>query len=131
MRLTELLDRKAILNLKIRELAQILAGEQSNELANALFELIQEKQKILLNIKRANEVGKINIGESEIDLGTAVIIRDTMREKIDIITSIINSDSCKLDKLELQKQRDALYSDYILVAMEISRSDLEVTLDYK
>ena len=130
MRLTELLDKKSIINLKISELLSILETEQTEALASNLFDLIQERQRILLNIKQANEVGKLKIGDSEIDLGTAIIIRDTMREKMHVITSLISNKECELDKLKLQKQRDKIYSEYIVLAMEIDRIDLEVTLDY-
>jgi hypothetical protein len=71
----------------------------------------------------------MNVGGTEISVSTVIIIRNTIKEKIDLLTSMIDNKDCNLDKIELQRQRDKYYSEYILLTMGINRNDLTVTIE--
>jgi hypothetical protein len=126
--LFELLTDKTMIDTKIDEIKSILKYEQNDSLAQELFRLFELKQSKLLYISAANNTSKLNIGENEINITTALIIRKTIKEKIDILTDMINNKDCSLDKMELQKQRDRYYDEYILLSMGIKRNDLTITI---
>ena len=126
--LFELLTDKTMLNTKIDEIKSILKYEQNDNLAQELFALLELRQSKHLHILAANSISKLNVGGSEINIATAVTIRDTIKEKIDILTDMIINKDCNLDKIELQKQRDRYYGEYVLLSMGIKRNDLTVTV---
>lgn len=127
--LMEIIEKKNILDCKIKELKKILRSNQNNELAEKLFSFIEERQALLLNIQAANNVSTINIGGQDIPISTAVEIRKTIKSKVDVLTELISDENCGLDKLELQTQRDAYYEEYILLTMGITRNDLQVRVN--
>ena len=131
MQLIELVYKKDLIETKIKELCVILQSNHSDEIAEKLYGLLNEKQNITMQLHRVNITSKISIGSAEIDVASAITVRDTMLKKINIITSLINNLSCELDKLELQKQRDAIHAEYSILANEITKNDLMVSVDYK
>jgi hypothetical protein len=126
--LTEILLQKDVINKKISELQNILLNTQTENLASELVELLEKKQNALINIHRANTASHINIGGTKVDITTAVIIRDSIAEKISYLTALIQNQDCSLDKLELMKQRDKYFEEHILISMGIQKNDLNVTL---
>ena len=126
--LFEVLTEKIMLDKKIEELKSILLIEQTDALAEELFNLLELKQSKLLHINTANTIGKLNVGGTEINIATAVIVRDTIKAKVDFLTTMISNKECRLDKVELQKQRDKYYGEYVLLSMGINRNDLNVTI---
>lgn len=124
----ELLMHKKIIDLKIKELRDILQYDQSNDLAGELFALIELKQSKLLTIKSVNKISKITIGETEVDIDVAVKIRDTVKEKVSVLTSLISNEDCSLNKIELQAQRDKFYEEFIILSMGIEKNDLTVSI---
>jgi hypothetical protein len=127
--LAELLLQKNVIKKKILELQDILYNTQTDILANELVELLEQKQSILINIHRANTASKLNIGGTKVDIATAVIIRDSIFEKITYLTDLIQNKDCSLDKLELMKQRDKYFEEHILISMGIQKNDLNVILE--
>ena len=126
--LSEVISKKEILDKKINEIKKILQTTQTEKLAKELYDLLDKRQSELIKIRAANTASKISIGGNEVSIDTAVIIRDTIKEKINVLTTLINNEECILDKVELQNQRDAYYEDYILLAMGIKRNDLQVRI---
>jgi hypothetical protein len=126
--LFELLTDKTMLDTKIEEIKSILRYEQNDNLAQELFALFELRQSKLLHITAANNMSKLNVGGNEISIATAVTVRKTIKEKVDILTMMINNKDCHLDKIELQKQRDRYYGEYVLLSMGIKRNDLTVTI---
>lgn len=124
----ELLMHKKIIDLKIKELRDILQYDQSNDLAGELFALIELRQSKLLTIKSVNKISKITIGETEVDIDVAVKIRDTVKEKVSVLTSLISNEDCSLNKIELQAQRDKFYEEFIILSMGIEKNDLTVSI---
>ena len=126
--LSELVTKKKIIDKKIKELETTLQSIQTEALAEKLYALLEIRQSYLIQIRTANAVSKINIGGKEITIDTAIIIKNTIKQKIDTLTSLINNKDCTLDVIELQKQRDQYYEDYILLSMGITRNDLQVKI---
>jgi len=127
--LFEFVARKDIINQKLSEIKNIIQYEQHDKLADELISLIDEKQAILLDINSANTLSKINIGGNEISIAAALIIRKTIKNKIDVLTELITNKNCELDKIELQSQRDNYFMEYMLLTMGINRNDLSVEID--
>lgn len=126
--LAEVLAKKRILDKKISEVKKILKYEQNDTLAQELFALLELRQGKLLHIEAANHTSKINIGGTEVTIAVALQIRNTIKEKIDILTILINTQECSLDKIGLQAQRDKYYEEFILLTMGITRNDLNVSV---
>jgi hypothetical protein len=126
--LSEVISKKKILDKKINEIKKTLQTIQNEKLAKELYSLLDKRQSELIKIRAANAASEISIGGKEVTIDTAVIIRDTIKEKINVLTTLINNEECVLDKVELQNQRDVYYEDYILLAMGIKRNDLQVRI---
>jgi len=127
--LIEVLAQKRLLDKKISEIKEILCIEQTDTLAEELFNLFEMRQRLLLNINTANTLSEIDIGGTRVSIATAVEIRDTIKSKIEVLTSLIRNKNCTLDKLELQSQRDKYHEEFILLTMGITRNDLQVRVN--
>ncbi len=127
--LAEVVAQKIIFDKKIKEVKRMLQYEQTEKLAQELFALLELRQSKILNIEVANNVSKISLGGTEVTISTAIIIRDTIKEKIDVLTTLINNKDCGLDKVELQGQRDKYYDEYVLLTMGVTRNDLQVKVE--
>lgn len=125
----ELVAQKKVLDKKIKELKSLIKINPSEDLASELFRLIEQKQNKLLNINAANNISKINIGGTEVSVSTALVIRNTIKEKIDVLSMLISDKNNELEKLSLQKQRDSFYDEYILLTLGVMKNDLRVTID--
>lgn len=125
MTLRDLIYKKQFVDVKISELKKMLERYPNNETAATLVNLLEERQKFSLQIHSANAQCVLTIGESKLDLNSAIIVRDTIKSKIDIITSIINSDTdYEVDVIELMQQRDNFIDDYTLLDMSIINMDI-------
>jgi hypothetical protein len=124
----ELLYHKQMLDRKIEELRALLIKRPDDNLADELIALIERRQSKLMNLAAANRAAKLTIGNQEIDVETAVTVRDSIKLKIDILTDIINGEDFSLDRVEMMKQRDGLYEDYTLLDIGILKSDLNTTI---
>ena len=128
MRLRSLVYEKELLEKKIVELKDILLYDASEDIAQELFGQLELLQAKKINIHKINNQIKITLGGKEVDISTAIVLRDTAKNKIDILTSLIVNNECGLNKIELMKQRDDLYEEYTLLSNEIVVSDLSVNI---
>lgn len=129
MNLRDLIYKKEFIEIKISELEKMLNKLPHDDVVTKLVELLDERQKLSLSIRSANSQCTLTIGENKLDLNSAVVLRATIKKKIDIITSIINSDSDHdLDEFELMKQRDNLIDDYALLDMSIINTDINTKI---
>lgn len=126
--LFEIVAQKKLLDLKIKELEEELKIKQTEVLAEEFFVLLELRQGKLLNIDAANNASHIKIGETEVSIATAVRLRDTIKAKIDLLTSLIRDENCSLDIVDLQSQRDKFYDEFLLLTMAINRNDFQVTI---
>jgi len=131
MYLKELMAQKEMIDRKIKELKGVLNYNQTDKLAEELFKLLELRQEKLLNIDAANNASSISIGGTTVTISMAVRLKNTIVYKLEVLTDLLENDSCSLDKLELQKQRDTYYEDYVLLDMAIERNDLNVELKEK
>ena len=128
MRIRTLIFEKKMIDRKIVELKNIMSYDTSDVIAQELvaqFELLQSKK---ININILNNQVKINLAGKDVTVSTVIILRDTAKNKIDILTGLINNNECKLDKIELMKQRDSIYEEYVLLSNEINLSDLNTKI---
>ena len=128
MRLRSLIYEKGMLKRKVSELKNIIKYNATDAIAQELFAQLELLQAKIININTINNQIKIKLGEKEINISTAIVLRDTAKSKIDILTSLIVNNECGLNKLELMKQRDDLYEEYTLLSNEIVVSDLNTNI---
>lgn len=128
MRLRTLIYEKGMLERKVSELKNIIKYDSTDTIAQELFAQLELLQAKNINISKINNQIKIKLGGKEVDISTAVVLRDTTKEKINILTSLIVDNESKLDKVELINQRDSIYEEYILLSNEITLSDLNVKI---
>jgi len=128
MYLSEILINKKMLNRKIKEIKHLLMRNQSDDMAQELMGLLELKQSKLMQINSANNQSLIKIGGTDVSIANAIIIRDTIKEKVDFLTSLIETKDSRLDKLSLMEQRDKFFEEYTVLNMAIQRNDLNVTV---
>jgi translation elongation factor EF-Tu-like GTPase len=126
--LLEIIAKKRILDKKIKELKKVIVREQNNDLVEELIALLEMRQSHMLSIEAANNASQIKLGGTPVNIAAAIQLRKTIKEKIDILTSLIENPESKLDILALQKQRDNYYDEYVVLSGGITRNDLEVTI---
>lgn len=131
MYLREKLDSLETQKQKAEELIHCINSnsvDDKDDLVKELLNVMDEVQNTLLVLSRVNSQTMISIGQSKIDINTAVIIRNTIKAKIDLISNIIKSDN-KLDTLTLMTQREKLLEEYNGLNRAIRLADWGVTLD--
>jgi len=128
MYLKELIYEKTMLDKKIVELEAILHYNATETVTQALLEAVDLRQTKLLSIYSVNHKSKISIVDTKVDINTAIIIRDTIQRKMDILTALINDNNCILDKLELMVQRDLYYEQIVLLNIGILKNDLSIEI---
>lgn len=128
MYLYEVIEQKKIIDRKIGEIKNILVSSPTEDLAKELISLIDEKQTLLVKINIANNDSQVSVGSQQIKVTNAVILRDTVKNKVDLLTELIDSDT-GLDKLNLIEQRDKYFNDLTLIEMIIKQNDLNVNVD--
>ena len=128
MYLKEIVCEKVMIDKKIVELELILHHEATEAVTQALLEAIDLRQNKLLSIYSVNHKSKINIGDTKMDINTAIIIRNTIQQKMDILTGLINDNGCVLDKLGLMEQRDQYNGQLVLLNIGILKNDLSVEI---
>jgi hypothetical protein len=126
MYLIELIAQKKMYDQKIREVRKLLEVRPSEELAYELLDLLEIRQGKLISINRANEQSTLNLGGTDITITLAVMIRDTIKAKMDVLTKLINNPENGLDKIKLLEQRDKHFNEYTLISMGITKNDLNV-----
>lgn len=128
MLLRDLIYEKKMLEKKIFELKKIMQYNTSETITQELFSQIELLQAKKVNINSVNNQIKINLADKEVTVSMAIIIRDTIKEKIDILTNLIEDKECRMDKLDLMGQRDSVYEEYTLLSHKIVSSDLNVKI---
>ena len=131
MYLREKLDELKLLKQKIAELEFYICNSNTNkkdDLVKAVLSYIEDVQNIKLILNKVNNQSLVHVGTSKIDTNTAIIIRNTLNTKIDLISSIIKNDTA-LDILTLVEQRDALIEEYNAINKAIRLVDWSVQID--
>lgn len=135
MYLREKLTELKTLTSKIEELERYLfrsyelQDDIKNEIVKVILNCIDEVQNIKLILNNINKQTSLKIAEADLDLGSAVTIRDTIDKKIKLITNMINSDNTKLDILTLMEQRDDLLNEFNTMNVSITLADWSIKID--
>lgn len=135
MYLREKLTELKILTSKIEELERYLfrsyelQDDIKNEIVKVILNCIDEVQNIKLILNNINKQTSLKIAEADLDLGSAVTIRDTIDKKIKLITNMINSDNTKLDILTLMGQRGDLLNEFNTMNVSITLADWSIKID--
>ena len=135
MYLREKLDELKNLKQKIKELTYYLNNngsslnhEQVDVVVKYLLSCIEEIQNICLILNKVNSQTVISIGTSKIDVNKAVIIRDTISKKINLITNLLKNNKL-LDVINLIGDRDTLLAEYNSINNAIRMADWSVKID--
>ena len=129
MNLRDLIYKKEFISIKISDVKNMLKIVPTDDTASKLVVLLDELQQVILNIHSANSQCFLTVGNNKIDLNSAVVIRDNLKRKIDIMTELINSNNdYTIDKLILMDQRDKFMDDYALLDMNIINTDINTRI---
>jgi len=129
MFLRQQLDKRNNIKNKINELsAWVLKVVPSDKLVSLLLVQFDELQNINLLISKVNNQTEVNIGGTTISLATAIEIRSTIKLKIDLITSLITTNT-NLDITSLLDQRDNFLAEYNSIDGVIRVTDWNIKLD--
>ena len=129
MFLRQKLDKRKNIKNKIKELKSwSLRSTPSDELIKLLLAQLDELQNINLIINKVNQQTLITIGGTQLNITTAVEIRDTIKSKMDLITDLIATDT-SLDITNLIEQRDNFMDEYNSIDGAIRITDWNVKLD--
>lgn len=130
MFLRQKLDERVWLKKKIKELKNnaFEFTSRQDELLKQLIVLMDKLQSINLILNKVNNESIIEIAGTKLSLQTAVEIRSTMKNKIDIISELIALDTGKLDVLSLMVQRDIIIEEYMTVNSAISQADWKIQI---
>jgi len=129
MFLRQKLDKRKNIKNKIKELKRwLLNSVPSDELIALLLIQLDELQNINLLIDKVNQQTLVTIGGTQINLTTAVEIRNTIKSKVDLITALIATNT-SLDMTNLLEQRDNFISEYSSIDGVIRITDWNIKLD--
>jgi hypothetical protein len=128
MLLAELLIKKKWLDKKVEELEALLLSSEDDDIASKLFVLLEERQNKILSIRAANDTSKLKLGDNTITVAQALIIKETLNKKINVITNLLEECPRKLDVLTLMEQREALIKDWAVLHVAVMNNDLNVTI---
>lgn len=135
MYLREKLDELDLIKNKVFELKNYvcqksnLTDEERDDIVKDILDYIDKIQNIKLVLNKVNNQTTVEIANSKLDLKTAVIIKNSIKEKIDLITDFINNNNNDLDVLTLISQRDELINEFNTVNNSIRIADWSVNID--
>jgi len=133
MLISELLFRKKYVKLQIDELKKYLVDNESitniNEVLTKLYELEDQDQKYKMLLNKANRVTEIRIGNSKVQVDTALELKRNTGNKIDVLTDLINANKESLNIFNLLTQRNKLIEEYIMINSAIKISDWSTEVD--
>lgn len=131
MFLRQKLDERIQLKVKIDELKKCVLNntKERDSLVKELLILIDKVQTLNIIINRVNTQSKIEIGGTSVPLSTAIEVRNTLEDKISIITSLIELEDSSLDVMSLIKQRDSILEEFKSIDMAIRLADWNIKLE--
>ena len=128
MLFAEILIKKDFIKHKIREsrdslLSENISADDKTKITKYLFELLDDYQSHLILINKINNEHIIDAAGTKVSVANAVILRDTIRIKMDVFSSYIelnmNSKTIKYDIVSINEQRDKLMGKYLLLTSAI------------
>jgi hypothetical protein len=135
MYLGEVLQEKENLLFKIQQLEQLFFkvsktdSDKANELIKKLFDLLDKYRSHLILINKINNKEEIVIGDSKINLANAVLLRDTLERKIEILNRLILEESAYTDVTSLIENRDKFQVEYKMISNELKSFEWRMKID--
>ena len=135
MKVTELLSNRMYLKIAMEDLlgflksAKTVSTDRIDGVMTMLLRYIDDNQRYLIMLSESNRKAMITVGSSEVSVSSAIKVREGIKKKIDILTSLIEVRNEYLDILDLMEQRKQLYDEYILLSQTIHKSDMETEID--
>ncbi len=120
MKVTELLSNRMYLKIAMEDLlgflksAKTVSTDRIDGVMTMLLRYIDDNQRYLIMLSESNRKAMITVGSSEVSVSSAIKVREGIKKKIDILTSLIEVRNEYLDILDLMEQRKQLYDEYIL-----------------
>jgi hypothetical protein len=135
MYLGEILNEMENLRFKIDQLESLFFksaktdSDKANELIKKLFELVDKYRSHLILINKINNEKEIKIGESKLNLANAVLLKNTLKYKIDILNRLISDDTSYTDIQSLIDNREKFYVEYKAIATELESFEWRMKVD--
>jgi hypothetical protein len=135
MFLGEVLQEKENLEFKISQLEGLffkvakIDSDKANELIKKLFDLLDKYRSHLILLNKINNKEEIEIGGSKINLANAVLLRETLEQKIEILNKLILEESSYTDVTSLIENRDKFYVEYKTISNELKSFEWRMTID--
>lgn len=104
-------------------------SDKANEIIKKLFDLIDKYRSHLILLNKVNNEKEVSIGGSAITLANAVIFKDILELKIDILNRLISADSSYTDFKSLIENRDKFYSEYKTLNTELKLFEWRSEID--
>ena len=122
MVLAEVLIEMKNLRLKISQLEDYLHRTAGQDVALAdkatikLLDLLDKHRSHLILLNKLNNNIEVTIGDSTVSLANAILITKTMKRKIELLNSLIETEDSVLDIFSLIEQRDKLLEEYMAIS---------------
>jgi uncharacterized protein len=140
MLVAELVLRKLQTQDEIRELEsyinklQNMTGDTDSlsrvykDCISKLFSLYDQIQSQKVVLKKCNTANTVVIGDNKISITDALEIAATLESRLNLYTTLINSDASHIDVLTTMKDRNVLLEDYLKLIRHIKASDWSTEL---
>jgi len=135
MYLGEMINEMQHLEFKIMQLEQLFFkvaksdSEKANEIIKKLFDHIDKYRSYLILINKLNNEKEITIGDSKINLANAVLLKKTLKHKIELLNRLIVDDTSYTDVQSLIENRDKFYLEYKTIATELESFEWRTKID--
>lgn len=135
MYLGEMLNEMQHLEFKIEQLEQIFFkvaksdSEKANEIIKKLFDHIDKYRSHLILLNKLNNEKEITIGDSKLNLANAVLLKKTLKHKIELLNRLIVDDTSYTDVQSLIENRDKFYLEYKTIATELESFEWRTKID--
>jgi len=105
------------------------SSDATDRAIKKLLSLLDKHRSHLILINRVNNEVTVSVGDSQLSLANAIIILNTINEKISMLDSLIESDNCVLDIVDVMEQRDKLLDEYTAISKEIQYQEWRIEID--
>jgi hypothetical protein len=135
MYLGEMINEMQHLEFKITQLEQLFFkvaksdSDKANEIIKKLFDHIDKYRSHLIILNKLNNEKEITIGDSKINLANAVLLKKTLKHKIELLNKLIVDDTSYTDVQSLIENRDKFHLEYKTIATELESFEWRTKID--
>ena len=128
----ELKERLRFLVVKIVNLEVFIKNnelETYNDALKELFGLYDDRRSYNILLRRTANLTIISLGKNRVSVSDAKALLNTIKDKIGIMTDIIENIPPKLDIIQLMEERDRLTDECIMLVSSIEKSNWSTEVD--